>query len=544
MSRIRLFVIGSLLWTVIAGPVSAQTRVAFGLSNPFQVQTSSMSLVAGIAFGLSNVFSLTTANAQSQPIPKTTAFGLSNAFALNTTSNPQPPSSTPQNTAFGLSNEFALNTFDTSPGFNINFSDSSLSFGNTQVEAASQKTLTIGNTGNATLTVSGIVSSNEVFKASPTTLAVAPGDSQKVTVTFTPSAPGAVSGVLTVTSDDPNKQTVRIILNGNGTVPVTPKIKVFPTLINFGTMVLGQTKSATIEISNTGGGTLRVANIVLSNPDFSIEAIAFSLGTGEKKALIIKFSPTKAVNINETLYISSDDQDAKLVRVPLRATAFDTAEVASPVSLDLSVAEGDQGRKERNGIKSGSTVPVQIFVKDAPAIFGYIVRLVFDSEMLNLKDFTPSDFIPDRLQLTPTLISPDTLDVRSGNLTGATRSGDGLLGTITFQVTDRFSQESYIAATQVIFSLPGGRPQEIKQRFIVKLVEGGKDVSPDFNGDGFVDSTDFFIFAAAFGKPNTEIDLTGDGFVDFNDFFIFAAAFGQKTSKPAAKPVDYDGQAR
>ena len=33
----------------------------------------------------------------------------------------------------------------------------------------------------------------------------------------------------------------------------------------------------------------------------------------------------------------------------------------------------------------------------------------------------------------------------------------------------------------------------------------------DFNGDGRVDLSDFFLFADAFGGTDPEFDLTGDG---------------------------------
>jgi hypothetical protein len=903
-----------------------------------------------------------------------------------------------------------INGTGTNPSPDIGVSLLALNFGDVEARQSKPLTLVIANRGKALLTVSGVASSNEVFKASPTTLAVAPGDSQRVTVTFTPTAAGAQSGALTITSDDPDEQSVKVALNGNGTAPIFPKIEVFPTVINFGAVTIGQTKTATIEVTNKGGGTLRVANIVFSSPDFSVDATTFSLRAGEKKSLIITFAPSKAANVNETLDIPSDDPDARVTQVPLRATVrqstagpaiavqvntldfgqvdfgrsvdlnlpiknegtgplnisnitsdnvqvtvsptslvvqagqtrtvtvtyrpqtlrersgglritsddsaqpsvrvpwsatevvtgkaltvveatplngavsvplkteltvtfsepvfarksfvavdaalfpepasgdilsqaraegrkvifpvelrngtayrfvlfgatsasgaeldktysisfttdvsrpvvgsiagtisltggtvprttvllfdqknvqvaqavaesdgkyqfsnlaagqyfvyaqadladggrasgaaarnpvtlaagqtltgidialravdqpkpgnnptagvsldldpakgdqrsrslggvkpgqqfalavyaegvrdligygvgveydttkvafvganadsgeernilktqggtmlfvktspkgnvvsmggallsptsatapdgggllgvlrfvalegfssnaefriprvlfrglsgrdtvevnasasvstqggapagFDTVEVAGPVSFDLNAAEGDQGIRTKQGVRAGSTVTIQIFVKGAPAISGFSVRLEFDAAMLKLGTFTASDFVPDKLSLTPVQPSPGIADVGAGNLTGKTGAGDGLLGTATFEVMEKFSKEARIAATQVTFSQPGGRRQEVKQRVIATLLEGGKEIGPDFNADGIVDFNDFFLFAGAFGTRNSEYDLTGDGIVDFNDFFVFAGAFGQKAGK-------------
>ncbi|MDX2118408.1 MAG: hypothetical protein SFY96_09525 [Planctomycetota bacterium] len=47
----------------------------------------------------------------------------------------------------------------------------------------------------------------------------------------------------------------------------------------------------------------------------------------------------------------------------------------------------------------------------------------------------------------------------------------------------------------------------------------------DFNGDGFLDFTDFDDFVAAFESGDCTSDFNGDGFLDFTDFDDFVAAF-------------------
>jgi len=47
----------------------------------------------------------------------------------------------------------------------------------------------------------------------------------------------------------------------------------------------------------------------------------------------------------------------------------------------------------------------------------------------------------------------------------------------------------------------------------------------DFNGDGFLDFTDFDDFVAAFEGGAASADFNGDGFLDFTDFDDFVAAF-------------------
>ena len=53
------------------------------------------------------------------------------------------------------------------------------------------------------------------------------------------------------------------------------------------------------------------------------------------------------------------------------------------------------------------------------------------------------------------------------------------------------------------------------------------EATPDFNGDGVTDLSDFFLFAEAFGGSDPRFDLDASGSVDFADFFLFAENFGQ-----------------
>ena len=51
--------------------------------------------------------------------------------------------------------------------------------------------------------------------------------------------------------------------------------------------------------------------------------------------------------------------------------------------------------------------------------------------------------------------------------------------------------------------------------------------SPDFDEDGEVGFSDFFLLAHAFGGSDPRFDLDASGTVDFADFFLFAEHFGQ-----------------
>ena len=89
-----------------------------------------------------------------------------------------------------------------------------LAFGDVTVGGSLQRTLTIANTGNATLTVSG-VSYPTGFSGNWAGGTIAAGASQQVTVTFAPTAVTAYGGTITVNSDA-TAGTNTIAASGNG----------------------------------------------------------------------------------------------------------------------------------------------------------------------------------------------------------------------------------------------------------------------------------------------------------------------------------------
>ena len=61
-------------------------------------------------------------------------------------------------------------------------------------------------------------------------------------------------------------------------------------------------------------------------------------------------------------------------------------------------------------------------------------------------------------------------------------------------------------------------------------------LTPDFNGDGRVDFTDFLLFTAQYGLRqgdpgyDAQYDLDGDDTIGFGDFLIFGRAFDREGS--------------
>jgi len=108
----------------------------------------------------------------------------------------------------------------------IEVQPTALNFGSVNVGLTVDLPLTVRNTGNATLNVTGITSSNSRFSVtSATSFNVAAGGQQMVTVRFSPTSSGAQTGALSIASNASGSPTT-VQLSGEGTQsqPVCPVV--------------------------------------------------------------------------------------------------------------------------------------------------------------------------------------------------------------------------------------------------------------------------------------------------------------------------------
>lgn len=99
----------------------------------------------------------------------------------------------------------------------LSLSPTSLSFGDQNVgSTSSPQSIQVTNTGNASLTISGIVASGDYSETDNCTKApLQPTTNCTIQVTFTPSASGSSTGALTMTDDAPGSPQ-EVLLTGNG----------------------------------------------------------------------------------------------------------------------------------------------------------------------------------------------------------------------------------------------------------------------------------------------------------------------------------------
>ncbi len=106
----------------------------------------------------------------------------------------------------------------------ISLVQENLSLGEIEVGKDVTKTFTITNTGSGPLTITDIQSNIAGIAFSETQLTVPPGQSQDITVTFSPPAEGPITGTIDVFSDDPEKASISLSITGSAIfIPADPR---------------------------------------------------------------------------------------------------------------------------------------------------------------------------------------------------------------------------------------------------------------------------------------------------------------------------------
>jgi hypothetical protein len=189
---------------------------------------------------------------------------------------------------------FVLMSTTSGPG--VSLSPGKLTFASQLVRTTSPaQTVTLTNTGTATLTISSIAraGTNAADFAQTNTCgsSVAAGASCAINVTFTPLASGYRAATLNVT-DNANGSPQRVQLSGQGTV-----MSLAPSSVNFGSITVGTTSPPqTITVTNTGTATVSITSISLSGADprdFTLNSntCGSSLGASASCAITLSFKP-------------------------------------------------------------------------------------------------------------------------------------------------------------------------------------------------------------------------------------------------------------
>ena len=159
----------------------------------------------------------------------------------------------------------------------VSLSPASLTFPAQAVgTSSSAQSVTLKNTGSATLSITSITASGDFSQTNTCGASLLASASCTLSVTFKPTATGTRTGVVTIT-DNANPATQTVGLTGTGVD--APVVSLSPASLTFPAQKVGTSSRAQlVTLKNTGSATLRITRITVSGDFYQYSR---SAGWGE-----------------------------------------------------------------------------------------------------------------------------------------------------------------------------------------------------------------------------------------------------------------------
>lgn len=202
---------------------------------------------------------------------------------------------------------------------------STINFGNTILNTPNPQTLTIQNTGTATLKLNSFTISNPRYTISPNTAdSILAGQQKNYTVTFTPTVYDTTSGILYIASNDGGTPVKQIALKGKG-VYSGPYLTLSANSYDYGTRRIGSTSGYLFNVTNTGSAVLNITSANFAGPRFRLDTVGLTfpivIDTQKTKQLRVWFNPTGTSPYADSLSLNSNAVNGAVQRLKVTGVA-------------------------------------------------------------------------------------------------------------------------------------------------------------------------------------------------------------------------------
>jgi len=158
-------------------------------------------------------------------------------------------------------------------------------------------------------------------------MTIAAGASTNFTVSFQPTATGAVTGNISISSNVSNSP-LSVPLTGTG-VAATLTLSANPASLAFGNVTVGTTTTQNDQLTNTGNAPVNITTVSASGTGFSVTGGSNTiLAPNQSVTVMVSFNPQAAGSASGTITVSSN---APALNISLSGTG--TAPVQHSVSL-------------------------------------------------------------------------------------------------------------------------------------------------------------------------------------------------------------------
>ncbi len=221
-------------------------------------------------------------------------------------------------------------------------SPSAVAFGSVLTGSTGSQTITLTNSGSASLTISQATASGAGFGISGigTPLTINPGQMATFTAQFTPTSAGNATGSISIVSSAPNSP-LTIALTGTGT---QPQIAATPSAAAFGNVSTGTSNSQTITVSNGGSATLTISSVSVTGAGFNISGISapLTIAAGKNATFNAVFAPTTAGAVSGSITLVNNSPNSPM-SIPLSGTGVASTKVLGTSTTSLSFGSVNVG---------------------------------------------------------------------------------------------------------------------------------------------------------------------------------------------------------
>jgi hypothetical protein len=238
--------------------------------------------------------------------------------------------------------------------------------------------IVLGNSGGSNLTVSQATMTGSGFSLSgpalPLTLAA--GQTASFSVTFAPQSSGTVNGSVSLTwiplfkNNGKRKgwssKATTVPVSGTGTIQSTAsttsgQLGANPSSLSFGSVQVGNTKTLSEAVTNTGGSSVTLSQATVVGTGFSISGLSLplTLAAGQSVTFAATFAPQSAGSASASISVSSNASNSTMT-ISLAGSGTAQGQLTlTPTSVDFgSVTVGTSRTQAGTLSASGSSVSV------------------------------------------------------------------------------------------------------------------------------------------------------------------------------------------
>lgn len=204
------------------------------------------------------------------------------------------------------------------PSSKLTTPTTSLAFGNVTVGTPVTKTVTLTDSGTASVAISNVAATGTGFSATASGTSVNPNKTVSVSVTFNPSKAGAVQGTLSVSSNATNS-VVQIPLSATAVAPSGPATQTQSTLtanstaVAFGSATVGTLVTQSVMLTDSGTANVTISGISTKGSGFSEAGGSnVTLTPNGSVTISVSFDPASAGTAQGSLTISSNASNTTL----------------------------------------------------------------------------------------------------------------------------------------------------------------------------------------------------------------------------------------